>query len=56
MRSVACSRLLLAVDAVGSSTLTSTSQDIKGFNYKDMEGLKIEDNDNNNEFDDKVSC
>jgi hypothetical protein len=37
--------------------LETLTKDIEGFNYKDMEGLKIEeDNNNDNEFDDEVSC
>jgi hypothetical protein len=37
--------------------LETLSKDIEGFNYKDMEGLKIEDNnEDDDEFDDKVSC
>jgi hypothetical protein len=35
--------------------LETLTKDIEGFNYKDMEGLKIEDNDDD-EFDDEVSC
>jgi hypothetical protein len=36
--------------------LETLTKDIKGFNYKDMEGLKIEDNNDEDEFDDEVSC
>jgi hypothetical protein len=37
--------------------LETLTKDIEGFNYKDMEGLKIEDDNNDDdEFDDEVSC
>jgi hypothetical protein len=37
--------------------LETLTKDIEGFNYKDMEGLKIEDNDEDeDEFDNEVSC
>jgi hypothetical protein len=37
--------------------LKTLTKDIEGLNYKDMEGLKIEDNNNDDDkFDDEVSC